>query len=246
MNKGTKKYQCKCGKTYDYSQQINAHKSRCKVYLGAERYDKIHKIDVLNLKKASIAKAKKCQETRMLWETECHKCEKCGKIMTTKYGSGRFCSQSCANSHIRNVGKVVKKEKPILFESLGIWLPNIPKQKSHAGYQVRRGKTYAELFWEQILIHNGVKYRYGEKVYKSDSTAGCFTMDFYLYEQNIDLEIDGALHSRCVEKDKRRDEYFDTLGYRVYRIKWIEPTSNNHKVMICNQITNLLSYIASL
>ena len=28
-----------------------------------------------------------------------YRCEKCGKIMTEKYGSGRFCCRSCANSH---------------------------------------------------------------------------------------------------------------------------------------------------
>lgn len=29
-----------------------------------------------------------------------YKCEKCGKLVTEKYGSGRFCSRSCANGRI--------------------------------------------------------------------------------------------------------------------------------------------------
>lgn len=32
------------------------------------------------------------------WILEKHKCEKCGKVMTEKFASGRFCSRSCANS----------------------------------------------------------------------------------------------------------------------------------------------------
>lgn len=26
-------------------------------------------------------------------------CENCGKLATEKYGSGRFCSRTCANTH---------------------------------------------------------------------------------------------------------------------------------------------------
>lgn len=35
------------------------------------------------------------------WINEQHRCEHCGKIMTEKFGSGRFCSRACANSRIR-------------------------------------------------------------------------------------------------------------------------------------------------
>lgn len=30
-----------------------------------------------------------------------HVCERCGKIMTEKFGSGRFCSRACANSRLK-------------------------------------------------------------------------------------------------------------------------------------------------
>ena len=38
----------------------------------------------------------------LFWIAEKHQCEKCGKIMTEKYGSGRFCCRSCANSHVKS------------------------------------------------------------------------------------------------------------------------------------------------
>lgn len=32
------------------------------------------------------------------WIAEQHTCETCGKVMTEKYGSGRFCCKACANT----------------------------------------------------------------------------------------------------------------------------------------------------
>ena len=37
---------------------------------------------------------------KLLWQSGIFKCEKCGKVMTTKYKSGRFCSEKCCHSHI--------------------------------------------------------------------------------------------------------------------------------------------------
>lgn len=34
------------------------------------------------------------------WVVEQHHCERCGKIMTEKFGSGRFYYRTCANSRI--------------------------------------------------------------------------------------------------------------------------------------------------
>lgn len=42
-----------------------------------------------------------------------YKCEKCGKVVLEKYGSGRFCSRKCANSH-----RYTKETKTKIGESL--------------------------------------------------------------------------------------------------------------------------------
>ena len=36
------------------------------------------------------------------WVAEKHTCEKCGQLMLKKFGTGRFCSRACANSHIHS------------------------------------------------------------------------------------------------------------------------------------------------
>lgn len=44
-------------------------------------------------------KSNKLKET-LLWQSGIFKCEKCGSVMTTKYKSGRFCSEKCCHSRI--------------------------------------------------------------------------------------------------------------------------------------------------
>lgn len=42
---------------------------------------------------------KKKEDELSQWISECHRCKKCGKIMTYKYGRGIYCSKQCAASH---------------------------------------------------------------------------------------------------------------------------------------------------
>jgi len=45
----------------------------------------------------NINSRKKLKESEInSWESEAHYCETCGKLMSIKYGSGRFCSKSCS------------------------------------------------------------------------------------------------------------------------------------------------------
>lgn len=97
-------YICECGKSFDNPQKFNAHKRHC--LLHAEACGKVEKFriaDTTAARKASAAASskrnQKKREIQDLWISEKHCCEKCGKVMTKKYGTGRFCSQSCANSH---------------------------------------------------------------------------------------------------------------------------------------------------
>lgn len=56
----------------------------------------------------------KCKQ-KQIKNNKSYYCEKCGKFVTKKYGSGRFCSQKCANSRIlsketkQKISNAVKK-----------------------------------------------------------------------------------------------------------------------------------------
>lgn len=108
MSKGY--YKCECGKEFTEPQRFNGHKSHCKVHMQANnKLDKL--IEAQDCRKETLRKTQKQKSEKLskqkqakqdlekqIWIQEQHKCEKCGKIMTEKYGSGRFCSRVCSNS----------------------------------------------------------------------------------------------------------------------------------------------------
>lgn len=99
-----KKYICECGKEYTNSQAFNGHKSHCKIHFEAVGKD-INKSNNYNPEvqakaHATVSKNNAAKRQRQLeqWIAEQHECERCGKIMTEKFASGRFCSKTCANT----------------------------------------------------------------------------------------------------------------------------------------------------
>ena len=110
---------CECGKKFTNSQAYNGHKTHCKShhltkYGNLDFYNELQEIQRHQLYKNSQEYAKISHEQSQIrkldeitkWISEQHTCEKCGKIMIEKFGSGRFCCRSCANSH-----KITKEQK---------------------------------------------------------------------------------------------------------------------------------------
>lgn len=97
-------YTCICGKEFTNPQSFNSHKSLCKEhyiqkYSSLTEYEmqqeKRHKAAAESLHKKAACKK---QSNLDIWIAEQHVCERCGKVMTEKFGSGRFCSRACANA----------------------------------------------------------------------------------------------------------------------------------------------------
>lgn len=110
-------YQCICGEIFDKPQFFNGHKQGCKIHL-LNKYGSLKRYYDIKNRSSKIAaqtrirnNQKKRSDNLAHWIQEQHKCEKCGKIMTEKYGSGRFCSKSCANSHVRSEESKEKTSK---------------------------------------------------------------------------------------------------------------------------------------
>lgn len=108
-------YICVCGKIFNSSQSINAHKKSCKEYLGEDRYNEIQKKQKSSYEKISnklkengkIKKEEKLNQIRV-----CEKCEKeyCWKN-TYPFCSKRFCSKFCSHSFSANKNREVKISK---------------------------------------------------------------------------------------------------------------------------------------
>lgn len=99
----TKEYVCECGRVFDRANSFNGHKSHCTAHLTITGKLDFHKqLDQERGKKAAKtliqAGIDRKQEALAVWLMTKPQCEKCGKVMTEKFGSGRFCSRVCAHS----------------------------------------------------------------------------------------------------------------------------------------------------
>lgn len=110
MSSFTKEYICVCGKVCSTSQSFNGHKSHCKVHRlnkgGELNYEEYLAKQAKTSLMARNARKKNASDARKIsldtWISEKHECERCGEIMTTKFGSGRFCSTFCARSRVKS------------------------------------------------------------------------------------------------------------------------------------------------
>ena len=107
-----KTYICECGKTFNNSQNFNGHKAHCKLhhiskYGNLDILQEHDKKCTLHSKTTNAISHEKALNKKLndllQWISEQHTCERCGKIMTEKYGSGRFCSSPCAHSRPQTV-----------------------------------------------------------------------------------------------------------------------------------------------
>ena len=99
-------YKCECGKEFDNPQSFNGHKSHCEIFQirkwgsldrKQERDKKFREAaHQANVTKQAKSEEHKNNEVRN-WLLSKPRCECCGKVMTEKFRSGRFCSISCAN-----------------------------------------------------------------------------------------------------------------------------------------------------
>jgi hypothetical protein len=106
-----KQFICECGKIFASSQSCNGHKANCKEHHIA-KYGTIDRIEAKNKKlialSAQVADAASKQRQAKIdtelkaWQDVQHACERCGKTMINKYGSGRFCSKACACAHSKS------------------------------------------------------------------------------------------------------------------------------------------------
>lgn len=160
-----KVYICECGREFNNPQAFNGHKSHCKVHQMYKygNLDFLIESDFIRHSKTQLTAQQKAANKTAIkksqldndiekWISEKHTCEKCGKVMTEKYGSGRFCCKSCANSHVKHgryINNILQAKKHLSIKSthkyqLEKYLSNIPKcvicGKS-LEYKKRKNKT---------------------------------------------------------------------------------------------------------
>ena len=269
------RYKCECGKEFNNSQAFNGHRSQCLTHYRCsgreDDYYAMRNKQKTSLKtNAAIKREARLQEAEDAWVAEKHTCEKCGKVMIKKFGSGRFCSRACANSRERpeetkfkTSMSLLKTKNPtlnhaellLLHKELkdkaaktshrvkyqGPELPKIDIGTKKKGFNSRASLPYSEQFWKKVFDNNNIEYEMNVNVWKPGPNN--YHLDFLIGD--VDVEIDGAFHElpECIEKDTRRTKHLESLGYKVYRIKWINPNSAKNKILVNKQIEDLFNYL---
>lgn len=167
-------------------------------------------------------------------------CITCSKEFTTKKENKKYCCVKCAQKKIYTDEE--KKRKSDIQKKL-------VSEGRHVGWQTRNKRSYAELFFENVLINNNINFSVEFKINKRNlgfNNASNYFLDFYLHDYNIDLEIDGKQHEQPERKknDNIRDEALTKYGITVYRIKWKNPKYNENYIK--NEINKFLEFLETI
>jgi predicted nucleic acid-binding Zn ribbon protein len=95
-----------------------------------------------NLKYRAVKRQEDQNQRLIAWQAQNNRCANCGKVMTEFYGSGKFCSRSCANS--RNHSDITKNKisktldmlyNDSLFESVSECVPIQQTKQARIKYE---------------------------------------------------------------------------------------------------------------
>ena len=100
--------------------------------------------------------------------------------------------------------------------------------------QKKKQTNSEEILWQEIKTKKlGFKFR-------RQHIIDIFVPDFVCLEKMLIIEVDGEVHNLQKDHDKERQEYLESLGYKVIRFKNEEIENNLKNVLI--KIKNILDY----
>lgn len=169
-------------------------------------------------------------------------CDKCGAEICCEYRqyldrikkhNGKYLCQKCASGDI----DIINKRKSTCINKYGCQNPMQDldiaiKNRSSYGDKVPTSKAQIKLYDLLKQHYNKCEINYQE---------GPFSLDVYLHinDCKIDVEYDGMYWHQDKSKDKRRDVYLNSLGYKVLRIKANREIPDED--IIIQTITNLIN-----
>lgn len=228
-----KVYTCICGKSFTKASSYRAHLSHCKLYLGEDKYNfRLQQQRVASIK-ANNVKTKLCKEKsdkkyelkKIEWESKEHFCERCGKRLPSNYddvfGSGRYCSKSCANTRDLSIETKTKI-------ALNSDIDGKSSKSLNGHYKNFYCASSYELIFLVYCLDNNIKiernkftfkYKYNdeEHVYipdwylpESDTIVECKGMSVYYNKDVVDLKAKSVLnHNYIIIYDDDLQKYWE-------------------------------------
>jgi very-short-patch-repair endonuclease len=137
----------------------------------------------------------------------------------------------------KNRPPMTEETKKKISESRIKFLHENPHMVPYKLNHYSKGRSYAEEYWKAVLDSNNL-------VYDEQYQIGPYQLDFAFVDAKIDLEIDGDQHHldpRVVKSDIRRNEYLESLGWEIIRVKWSDYQKLDDKKTFVDGIMNHLS-----
>lgn len=206
-NNSEKKYKCRyCGELFFNYSKLGAHITNKHICKKCNICGKI--INITNFNR-HIDNCKKVNKS--------YYCEKCGKLVTKKFGSGRFCSRKCANSKSHSELTKRKISKTILNN-------NLNKLKKY-NYCIDCGKQIS-LCSKRCNRCNSKCLETRFKLSKSAKKKKFFNLDnstdiFYGYIYLTENLINGAVYigQHFTKNNLMKDNYYGSGIYLRHAIK---------------------------
>ena len=123
---------------------------------------------------------------------------------------------------------------PIYRRTVGI-LPANKALVSRSKALRKAGVLSEVLFWKQVRNNT-----FWSIDFDRQRVIGSFIVDFYVKSLGLVLEIDGSSHDGKEEYDRERQNFFEDLGLKTYRITDSRVKHNLYTVM-----TELEQYISA-
>lgn len=174
---------------------------------------------------------KECKYCNTLFEKGlCNHVPRCIKNPNYENNLKNF-KESCEK---RKGTKMSEKAKRKISEGRKKYLKENPDKVSYLLFHSSRKESYPEKVFKETLERNNIIGWI--KSFKS----GLYTYDFAFPEFGIDVEIDGSTHKepKVIEIDKRRDEYTNSIGWRILRFPATNVIKNPEKC--CEILINFI------
>ena len=148
-------------------------------------------------------------------------CKICGELFTSLTSGKSLCSDECKTVSRSNAGKKCH-------------LTRI-SNGTHKGWKSRTNKlpSYPEQYFIDLFSNEGYKNYIRELPFKK------WFIDFAFQDKKIAIEIDGKQHKYRKDKDEEKDKNLIESGWKVFRIEWHNPRTENGKFLLYPQIEKM-------
>lgn len=240
-------FKCICGKEYLSTNALQSHQHHhCKLCLSEEQYAK----EYAHMKQMALIQADRLHKASQLkkeliennWISENHTCEKCGKVMLKKFGSGRFCSRYCANSRVMTTETRSKIKSTLLNNNAFIETLLSPRDMRYAVSGRYKGIFCAstwELAYLVYCLDNNINIVRCKStfIYEYEGEKHRYLPDWYLPDTNTYVEIKGKnqFYNEKIVRIK-----LNALAEKNLNYIYIDDTNINFYIEYCKRHYNIV------